>query len=228
MIFIDVKGEIINGEYASWMNRWLGEDEQYFSLDAVRKAINDTPDETDICLNMDSYGGDIQEALNVYDYLRSLSGKSIYSNIIGECSSAATVIALAAPKKNRSGNAHCYSVLHFVSGGAYGKVEDVEKVADLMHRYNSQLLDIYAERTGTAKKRLSEVMDKDERSMATDLLSLGFISTINAHATASAYAIAIQGEIYKGRIAAMAKSNQVPEPPKPVKESSLNTLLKIF
>jgi ATP-dependent protease ClpP protease subunit len=229
MIFIDVTGEIVNGNYAAFMGKWLGEDEKMFCLDTVKEAIEDAQDDPDVCFNLNSFGGDVQEAFDIYDYVRSLTGKNIYANIIGESSSAASVILLSAAKKNRSGNAHCYATLHFTSGAAYGKVEDIEKQAELMRKYNEMLVDIYVERTGMSRSRASAMMEQDVRHTATELLSMGFISSINAHTTASSYAFAMQDSIYQTRIAAMAKQYSIPGvKPEPEPETTVSSLLNIF
>lgn len=229
MIFIDVRGEIVNDGYASMMKRWFGEDDSIFSLSNVKDAIESNPEDNDVVFNLNSFGGDIQEALDIYDYCRGLTGKTFYANIIGDSSSAASVILLTAAKKNRSGNAHCYATLHFTSGGVYGKLEDVEKQAELMRKYNDALVDIYVDRTGMSRSRISAMMEKDEKHMATDLLAMGFISSINAYTTAQGYAFGLQESIFNGKIAAMAKTIQLPKTEDAKQtESDINTLIKIF
>ncbi len=225
MIVIDVKGEIINGNQAAMMRQWFGESDTEFSIDSVREAVNRGEDGDEILLNIDSYGGDIEAALQIYDYLR-LTGRTIYSNIMGDASSAASILLLAAEKKNRSANAHASAVLHYTSGGTYGKVEDVESLAKDMTHFNAEIAKVYVERTGLSAKRVDELLSKDERHFAPELMSMGFISSINKYTTAAAVALGAQKEMYTRRIAAMAE--RMESKPKQVKQNEIQTLLTIF
>jgi ATP-dependent Clp protease protease subunit len=229
MIYIDVSGEVVNSQLVARMRGWFDDENIPFSLENVKAAIEDNKQDNDVMLSINSMGGDMAEGFAIYDYLRS-TGKTVHANIISDCSSIATAILLAASKKNRSGNAHCTSVLHFGSGGVYGKVEDMEAQADLLRKFNDQLVDIYVDRTGVSRKRISDIMHEDKRHTASDLLSLGFISSINSYNTASAYMLGRTEELYKNRLVAMSdrlKAIEAPEA-KPAENDSiihkLNTL----
>lgn len=224
MIYVDVSGEVVNSQWVSWMRGWFDDDAIPFSLDNVKSALADSAD-NDVMLSINSLGGDMAEGFAIYDALRA-SGKNIYANIISDCSSIATVILLAAAKKNRSGNAHCTSVLHFGSGGAYGKVEDLEATAELLRKYNDQLLDIYVDRTGVSRKRLSDIMSEDKRHTASELLSLGFINSINTYNTASAYMLGATNELFSRRFVAMGSKLSAGEPVDPEAESSQKSIIQ--
>jgi ATP-dependent Clp protease protease subunit len=223
MIYIDVSGEVVDSQHVAWMRGWFAEEQIPFSADNVKAAIADTSD-ADIMLSINSMGGDMSEGFAIYDLLRG-SGKNIYANIISDCSSIATIILLAAAKKNRSANAHATSVLHFGSGGVYGKVEDMEATAELLRKYNDQMLDIYVDRTGVSRKRISDIMAEDTRHTAAELLSLGFISSINSYNTASAYMLGATEEIYSRRLVAMSGGVSAEEE-KP--KSLIQTLNNLF
>ncbi len=221
MTYIDISGEVVNSQHVAWMRGFFSDESIPFSLANVKDALADSHD-NDVMLSINSMGGDMAEGFAIYDLLRT-SGKTIYANIISDCSSIATVILLAAAKKNRSANAHATSTLHFGSGGVYGKAEDIEATAELLRKYNEQMVDIYVERAGVSRKKITDIMHEDKRHTAADLLALGFVSSLNTYNTASAYMLGMSGELYTRRLAAMAAPVTPDEKPSTL-ISKLNTL----
>ena len=112
MIKLEVNNDIAN-KNDDFMLFFEGES-SVFSLDNVKKAIEDNPEEKDIKLNIPLQGvGKVSEGLAIYDYLRN-SGLNIFCNIEGECHSMATILLLSAPKENRTANKNCSSLIHLV------------------------------------------------------------------------------------------------------------------
>lgn len=99
MINIRLYNPIAN-KHNAWWYSWDGED-GVFSLDFVQKVFSDNPNETDFRFNVHCAGGEVEEGLAIYDWLRT-SGKNIYMNIEGGCHSMAVTLLLAAPAENRS------------------------------------------------------------------------------------------------------------------------------
>ena len=148
-----------------------------FSLAYVRKMFEDYPDEQEWKLDIHCEGGDVEEGLAIYDYLRT-SGKTLYANIDGMCHSMAVVLLLSAPKDNRTANRNAMSLIHKVSGGAFGTTDDVQDTADLMRELQNAILNIYAERTDIDFATAESIMNEEREHNMKEFLDWGFISKI--------------------------------------------------
>lgn len=183
MIFLNIKGEIVNETNRIWMEYWNGEG-CACSVENVRKVLADNPSDPDLTINIDSVGGSVEEGLKIYDELRS-SGKNIYTNIIGGCHSMAVCILLAAPAENRSANRNCRSLIHRVMMPVcdYISADDALDIAEGLIMEENAILDIYEERTSKDREYLHDVMRKEQTHDAKSLLEMGFISKINSYTT---------------------------------------------
>lgn len=180
MINIRLYNPIAN-KHNAWWYSWDGED-GVFSLDFVQKVFSDNPNETDFRFNIHCAGGEVEEGLAIYDWLRT-SGKNIYMNIEGSCHSMAVTLLLAAPAENRSANPNAVALIHEVQGYAEGSTSQVSAEAYTMKVLQDRMLDIYAERTGSDRDALEVMMKEGKEHGARELLSLGFISKINSYNT---------------------------------------------
>ena len=168
------------------MLRAFGMEDTSVSRDTIRRALKESGDDPDIRIDINSYGGVVDETLTMYDILRT-SGKNIYTNIIGECHSAAVILLLAAPAENRSANPNARALIHKV----YCPVMDVVSADDAMALAKSikdsedAILNIYEDRTGQPRDVLESLMDAEQVQTADSLLKYGFITKINTYNTNS-------------------------------------------
>lgn len=178
MIKLEVNNDIAN-KNDDFMLFFEGES-SVFSLDSVKKAIEDNPEEKDIKLNIHCRGGQVSEGLAIYDYLRN-SGLNIFCNIEGECHSMATILLLSAPKENRTANKNCSSLIHLVRGGVcdYMTAEEFKSISEDIESDEGKILDIYADRTDLSREELKEIMSEEKTRTAEELLKWGFINKIN-------------------------------------------------
>lgn len=174
--------DIIANEDNRWYYCW-DEEENVFSLEALQRLFEAHPDEKDWKFNIHCPGGEVEEGLAIYDFLRT-SGKNIYMNIEGACHSMAVTLLLAAPKENRSANPNCLALIHKVFGCAYGgTADDLEAAAEETRMLQNKILNIYAERTDKTFEELQEIMNEQKQRTAQELLAWGFISKINSYNT---------------------------------------------
>lgn len=185
---IDIKlHTVIDSDDANKMSRFWGfEDEDIvFSVDTLNRILADHPDDNEVRIGIHCDGGSVSEGLAIYDALR-MSGKTIYTDIEGGCHSMAVCILLAAPKENRSANPNCRALIHRVSAPVYElyqNADQLRELADQIEREQEAILDIYADRTGTDKDTLRNIMKEEKQRTAQELLDLGFISKINTYTT---------------------------------------------
>ena len=87
---IDIKGDIISDDYA-WIYDWLGY--SYTSPSTVVNKIKEANGE-DLDIKINSPGGDVFSASEIYSELRAYKG-NVNIKIIGLAASAASVISMA-------------------------------------------------------------------------------------------------------------------------------------
>lgn len=197
MIQIDVHSEIANPREC-WC--WWDDDFGVFGLDTIKKIVADNPKDNEIQLNFHCPGGSVDEGLAIYDYLRS-SGKTIYTNIEGDCHSMAVTLLLAAPLENRSANPNCSALIHEVRSSAWSvTAEDAQKLSEEIKDAQNKILDIYADRTGRDKSELENLMKEEKVRNATWLKEYGFISKINSYNTNASEVNSLKNIIKKVQI----------------------------
>lgn len=164
---------------------WGVEEPVVFSLETLNKIFEENPDEKDFRFNIHCDGGSIYEGLAIYDKIRT-SGKNIYCNIEGGCHSMAIVLLLAAPKENRTANANARALIHEVQvpvDSYFVSTTELESLTEQAKMEQDAILDIYAERTGTDRAVLENLMKEERVRTASELLQYGFISKINSYNT---------------------------------------------
>jgi ATP-dependent Clp protease protease subunit len=162
----------------------FGQEDMVFSAENVQKVFAENPEEKDFKFNINCNGGSVAEGLRIYDVLRT-SGKNLYMNIEQACHSMALTVLLAAPKENRTANPNARALIHRVRQTAfeYFTAEEYRKSAEQLELEEENILDIYADRTGTDKDELRDIMYEEKERTASELINLGFISKINSYST---------------------------------------------
>ena len=174
--------DVIANEDNRWWYCWDDKD-GVFSLEFVQQLFESNPNEKDFKFNIHCPGGEVEEGLAIYDYLRT-SGRNIYMNIEGACHSMAVCLLLAAPKENRSANPNCLALIHKVWGCAYGgTADDLEAAAEETRMLQNKILAIYADRTDKTLDELQAIMNEQKQRTAQELLEWGFIGKINSYNT---------------------------------------------
>jgi ATP-dependent Clp protease, protease subunit len=147
--------------------------EDGFTLQNIKQAIGDF--DGAITLEINSPGGDAIEGLAIHDYLSSLSN-TITAVIIGQCSSAATLIACAATKITAT--PHARWLAHRVTSFTEGNSENLASMVATLQSMDNQIAAIYAVKTGKSEDEMHALMKKDTYLTAQDALELGFIDEI--------------------------------------------------
>ena len=152
----------------------------FFNLDVVKQEINNNPEDKEIILNITSAGGEVETAIQVHEYLRSLSGYTIKANVFSSCHSAAIIIALAASKENRLATPYATALIHEVRTFTYGTVTttQAESLAVMLDIAQDNILNIYAERLDINKERCEELMKQEQELNTQQMLDIGLIDGI--------------------------------------------------
>lgn len=181
MIEINVHSDIASTQEGQWLAMW-GMENAVFTLDTVKNIFEKNPNESEFQFNYHCNGGSVSEGFAIYDYIRT-SGKTIHSNIEGDCHSMAVTLMLAGEKEKRRCNPNASALLHKIRGGVHGTAEEMREQADYMDQQTEKMLNIYADRTGTDRAILEALLKEEKVRTAEELLQYGFISKINPYTT---------------------------------------------
>lgn len=175
MAKLKIYSDIVDEECKAFM-AWGGLDGISF-LDIDKFIASIPEDDGEINLTINCRGGMTDEALAMYDALRA-TGKTISAEVIGECSSSATLLLLAAKKELRRAHPNASILIHnpYISGFVEGDAKRIGNIAESLEDVRTKFLDIYVERTGADREVLSAMMDDDKPMNVAKAIELGFIS----------------------------------------------------
>lgn len=177
---IKLHGAIVDAETKKWETFWGGDSDLVTFKDLDEALAAKPKDDKEIVLDINCPGGSCLEGFAIYDKLRSLEGHTIKAEIIGECSSMATIILMAASVRKSHANAHIcihkpryeYLILDNVT-------EDVlMKSYNDLHDETERLKKIYLERTKMSEEQLEALMSEDRYITAEQALEYGVITEI--------------------------------------------------
>ena len=110
-----------------------------------------------VVVNIRSTGGDVNDALLIYDALRALDAH-ITTRCYGYTASAATIIAQAADKGAREISSNAMYLIHRSMCAIEGNAPSLEARADLLHKTDERLAQLYALHTGTSAEVYAALM----------------------------------------------------------------------
>ena len=137
------------------------------------KALGDVKK---INLRINSVGGDVFEALAIYNYLKSHKAK-IHVYIDGLAASAASVVAMSGKKITMPSNA--MMMIHNPSGGVYGNAEDMRDTAEVLDKIRDSIANVYILRTGLDREKINSMMDAETWLSAQEAKDMNFCDEIS-------------------------------------------------
>jgi ATP-dependent Clp protease protease subunit len=126
---------------------------------------------------INSPGGSADDGFAIYDMIRFVRAPvKIIS--AGLSASAATVIMLAADKKNRLALPNARIMIHQPSMRSFGAAEDIRRTAEQILKLRLRINELYAEETGQPLAKVSEDTDRDYWMTAQEAVEYGLISRV--------------------------------------------------
>lgn len=152
---IDIEGTIGLQEAAQFENpgRRVATYERF--RDVVRCVGAIEADE--VVVNIRSTGGDVNDALLIYEALRSLRAR-IVTRCYGYTASAATVIAQAASPGGRQVASSALYLIHNSSCAVEGNAAELASRTGLLQQTDARLAELYAERSGRPVSEFADLM----------------------------------------------------------------------
>ena len=128
-----------------------------------------------INLYINSYGGSVSDAFNLYDYIKSCP-IPIYTYVEGMAASAATIISISGKKRFMSSNS--LLMVHQISSWFGGKYEEFKDEKVNLDLFMEMIKNIYLDNTKLKIRSLNNMLKKDVYLKASKCLEYGFIDKI--------------------------------------------------
>ena len=129
----------------------------------------------DISVWINSPGGDVFAASQIYNMLKEYKGK-VTVKIDGLAASAASVIAMAGDEISMSPVAML--MIHNPSILIWGEETDMVKAKEMLSEVKESIINAYEVKTNLPRKKISEMMDNETWMSSNKAVELGFADTI--------------------------------------------------
>lgn len=136
----------------------------------------------DIFMYINSPGGDVTSGLGIYDTMCYVK-PDIHTLCIGRAVSMGCFILAAGTKGKRSSLPHSRIMMHQVSGGQQGSINDVKIRYEEMQTVNDILMHLLAENTGSSYEEAKILYDRDRWMSPFEAMDFGIIDKIEKSST---------------------------------------------
>jgi ATP-dependent Clp endopeptidase proteolytic subunit ClpP len=144
-------------------------------------------DDHDIDVHINSGGGYVSDAVAIYNRLRGWKGH-VKVTVDGLAASAASLIAMAGDHIVMPRSA--LMMIHNPWGYAVGESDDMRDAADRLDVIQSQMITIYAKRSGMDEEEVEELLDAETWMTGDSALELGFIDRTDEEEDSAIIALA--------------------------------------
>ncbi len=114
-------------------------------------------DAPEVVVNIRSAGGDVNDALLIYEALVALDAK-VTTRCYGYTASAATIIAQAASEGCRYISSSALYLIHRSSCSVEGNTADLVEYISLLQKTDERIAALYAARSGGSAEKFAEIM----------------------------------------------------------------------
>ena len=151
--------------------------EGWFDDDVTPKMFKDELESGcgDIEVWLDSPGGDVMAATQIYNMLKTYNGK-VTVKIDSLAASAASVIAMAGDEVLMSPLS--LLMIHNPLTIAAGDVSDMQKAIDMLDEVKESIINAYELKSGLSRAKISHMMDCETWLSAKKAVELGFADSI--------------------------------------------------
>lgn len=152
-------------------------DETWFGDEVTPRMFKDElmAGSGDITLWINSPGGDVFAAAQIYNMLMDYPGR-VTVKIDGLAASAASVIAMAGSQVEMSPVA--MMMIHNPITVAIGDSKEMQKAIDMLAEVKESILNAYEIKTGLSRNKISKLMDAETWFNAKKAVELGFADSI--------------------------------------------------
>ena len=131
----------------------------------------------DITLYIDSPGGSVKSGLSIVDVVDYVNSDIVTVNT-GMAASMGSILLGCGTKGKRFSLRHSRVILHQVSTGASGNIQDIRRSIAEGEKYNDRLFELLGEYTGKDKKQVLEDASRDLWLNAEEAKAYGIIDDV--------------------------------------------------
>ena len=152
---IDIEGTI--GMEEAW--QFDNPDSRVATYERFRESVSQIADiqNSEIRVNIRSTGGDVNDAILIYEALRA-TGAKVTTCCYGYTASAATIVAQAASEGRRLIAPSSLYLIHNSICATEGNAEELQAEVEMLHQTDMRLADIYATRSGRDIEEIKALM----------------------------------------------------------------------
>ena len=175
MATLNLSGELINDEWAD-LYQWFGIEAGYYHPKMIRDAAASLEAGEELVLEVNSVGGDVDAAGEIYSVLSKLENPT-RAEIQSLAASAASYCILACDRVEISLAAQM--MIHCASCGGSGNKADHRWMAGMLETTDETILNVYCAKCGESKREeLRELMEAETFLSASKALELGLVDAI--------------------------------------------------
>lgn len=157
--YIDIEGTIGVSEECQWESA----DNRVATFERLRQEVKRIAEVNadEVVVNIRSTGGDVNDALLIYDALRGLDAH-ITTRCYGYTASAATIIAQAADEGARELSANSLYLIHSATCAIDGNSHSLASRAELLRKTDERLAELYALHSGGDASYYASLMAENQ------------------------------------------------------------------
>lgn len=140
------------------------------------RFLQENKDADVIDLYINSPGGWVSEGSSFFDLIYN-SPVPVHGHIVGNCQSAATMIATACHYLEIAPAASY--MIHLPSVQAGGDKREIQKALNMLHHYENIAINLYNKKTGIDTKELQRMMENETWLSAKQAVKLGFADAVS-------------------------------------------------
>ena len=154
MVVIDIEGVI--GTPETW--QFPSEDERVATYERFRTLLGEIRElrANHVRVNIRSRGGSVEDALLIYEALRSLENATVETICHGYVASAATIIAQAGDVRKVTSDT--LYLVHQATMSVDGNAGEIEQASRLLSKTDERIAALYASRSGKSSEEFNSLM----------------------------------------------------------------------
>ncbi|MCP1124569.1 Clp protease ClpP [Bacillus sp. 3103sda1] len=166
-----------NDEHEMVLSGYIGRSSWWYeaiSAESVRNALKDVKSST-LRIKLNSGGGDADQGVEIYNYLKDLD-KKVIVEVTSLAASAASIIAMGADEViMRTGSR---MMIHEASTIAYGNKQDIQKTLNALEAYDESIVSIYQQKTGKNREEITTLLEAETWFTAEQAVKEGFADKV--------------------------------------------------
>ncbi len=176
MVTINLSGELMSDDWAE-LYRYFGYEAGFYCPGDIRAAIQTLKPGEELVLEINSIGGHVDAAAEIYAILSKLSNPT-RAEIQSMAASAASYFPLACDRVEIALPAQM--MIHCASWGVGGNKHDHRWTAQQLDVTDNSILDVYCRKCGekTSREELERLMNEESYLSARQCLEMGLVDAI--------------------------------------------------